>query len=89
MKTADIPGKVPTLEEVRDEVVRAWKMREAGKLALKRAEELAKKAQEKGGSLADAIAGDTSRSDRSRPIRSRSLRSAPFRVIRNKCNRSA
>jgi hypothetical protein len=60
MKTADTPGKVPTLDEVRDEVVKAWKLREAGKLALKRAEELAKAAQEKGGSLNDAIAGDTS-----------------------------
>jgi hypothetical protein len=60
MKTQDIPGKVPTLDEVRSEVVRAWKLREAGKLALKRAEELAKKAQDAGGSLTDAIAGDAS-----------------------------
>ena len=60
MKTQDIPGKVPTLDEVRGEVVRAWKLREAGKLALKRAEELAKKAQDAGGSLTDAIAGDES-----------------------------
>lgn len=60
MKTQDMPGKVPTLDEVREEVVRAWKMREAGKLALKRAEQLAKQAQEKSGSLTDAIAGDES-----------------------------
>lgn len=60
MKTQDIPGKVPTLDEVREQVVRAWKLREAGKLALKRAEELAKKAQDAGGSLTDVIAGDES-----------------------------
>jgi hypothetical protein len=60
MKTSDTPSRVPTLDEVRDEVVRAWKMREAGKLAIKRAEELAKKAQDAGGSLTDAIAGDQS-----------------------------
>lgn len=60
MKTADIPGKIPTLSEVRDEVLKAWKLREAGKLALKRAEELAKTANDKSGSIADAIAGDSS-----------------------------
>jgi hypothetical protein len=59
MKTADIPGKVPTLEEVRDKVLKAWKLREAGKLALKRAEEIATDAKEKGGSLTDAISGDS------------------------------
>jgi len=59
MKTADVPGKVPTLKEVRDDVVKAWKLREAGKLALKKAEDLAKAANDKGGSLADAIAGDS------------------------------
>ncbi len=60
MKTQDIPGKVPTLDEVRDEVVRAWKLREAGKLALAKAEELAKKAQDGGGLLTDVTAGDAS-----------------------------
>jgi hypothetical protein len=59
LKTADIKGKVPKLEEVRGEVIKAWKLREAGKLAAKRAEELAKAANEKGGSLTDAIAGDS------------------------------
>lgn len=59
MKTADIPGKVPTLDEVREQVIKAWKLREAGKLALKRAEELAKAANDKGGSITDAIAGDS------------------------------
>jgi hypothetical protein len=60
MKTEDIPGKVPTLDEVRDQVVRAWKLREAGKLAVKRAEALAKQAQANGGSLAEAFADDQS-----------------------------
>ncbi len=60
MKTEDIPGKVPTLDEVRDEVVHAWKLRKAGELAVKRAEELAKQAQDHGGTLAEAFAGDSS-----------------------------
>ncbi len=60
MKIADIPGKVPTLDEVRDNVTRAWKLRKAGELAIKRAEELAKKAQTSGASLEDTLAGDTS-----------------------------
>ncbi len=60
MKTQDVPGKVPTLDEVRDQVVRAWKLRKAGELALKRAEELAKQAQDNGGSLQEAFADDPS-----------------------------
>lgn len=58
MKISDQPGKIPTLDEVRKEVVEAWKMREAGKLALKKAEALAKAANDKGGSITDAIAGE-------------------------------
>ncbi len=45
MKTSDTPGKVPTLAEVRAEVVKAWKQQEAAKLAEKAADEMAKKAQ--------------------------------------------
>jgi len=60
MKIDDVPGKVPTLNEVRDQVVRAWKLRQAGELALKRAEVLAKKAQSTGASLEDAFADDKS-----------------------------
>jgi hypothetical protein len=60
MKTEDIPGKVPTFDEVRDDVVHAWKMRKAGELAVKRAEELAKQAQERGGTLAEAFTDDPS-----------------------------
>lgn len=46
MKTSDTPGKVPTLAEVRAEVVKAWKQQEAAKLAEKAADEMAKKAQD-------------------------------------------
>ena len=40
--------------------MRAWKLRKAGELAIKRAEELAKKAQTSGASLEDAFADDKS-----------------------------
>jgi hypothetical protein len=60
MKIADVPGRVPTLDEVRDKVVRAGKLRQAGELAIQRAEELAKKAQTSGASLEDALADDKS-----------------------------
>ncbi len=46
MKMSDTPGRVPTLAEVKGEVVKAWKKQRAAELAQKHAEELAKKAQE-------------------------------------------
>ena len=46
MKTSDTPAKVPPLAEVRDEVVKAWKAQQAAELALKHAQEDAKKAQD-------------------------------------------
>ncbi len=46
MKISDTPGRVPTLAEVREEVVKAWKFQKAAELAEKHAQELAKKAQE-------------------------------------------
>lgn len=55
--TERYPGKTPELEEVRDQVVAAWKREKAAELALKKAEELAKEASEKGGSLTDFFAG--------------------------------
>ena len=58
LKTSDTPGKVPTLDEVRDEVVQAWKMQQAADLALKHAEEAATKAQASGSWLADYFAGN-------------------------------
>ncbi|NOY30226.1 MAG: hypothetical protein GXP28_08620 [Planctomycetes bacterium] len=51
VKVEDIESSVPSLEEVRDRVVAAWKRREAAKLALERSEELAKEAQESGETL--------------------------------------
>ena len=60
MKIADVPGRVPTLDEVRSTVVRAWKLRKAGELAIKRAEELAKNAQTSGASLEDALSDESS-----------------------------
>jgi hypothetical protein len=58
LKSSDTPGKVPTLDEVRDEVVRAWKMQQAAELALKHAEEVAQKAQASGSWLGDYFAND-------------------------------
>jgi hypothetical protein len=60
MKIEDIPGRVPALDEVRAEVVRAWKLRKASELALQRAEEWAKKVQATGASLQDTFADDRS-----------------------------
>ena len=51
---------MPKLDEVRDEVVKAWKLREAGKLGTEAGRRTGQGSQEKGGSLADAIAGDSS-----------------------------
>jgi hypothetical protein len=56
MKMSDVPGRIPELAEVRDEVIRAWKLRKAADLAQKRAEELAKQAQEANSSLTDVLA---------------------------------
>lgn len=60
MKTSDTPARVPKLEEVRAEVIKAWKRQKAAELALKRAEELAKKAQEAKSSLKNFFADDKS-----------------------------
>ncbi len=51
VKVEDQPSRIPELEEVRDEVVAAWKRNEAAKLALAKSEELAEEAQEAGKSL--------------------------------------
>jgi hypothetical protein len=60
MKTSDTPGRVPTLAEVRDEVVKARKYQQASDLALKHAEEVAKKAQEAKSPLPAFFADDAS-----------------------------
>lgn len=56
MMTGETPGRVPELKDIKDEVVHAWKMREAAKFALKDAEKLAKDANESGASLTDFFA---------------------------------
>jgi hypothetical protein len=58
VKTGDTPAHVPPLAEIRDEVVRAWKLQKAADLALKHAQDLAKQAQTAGKSLEDALADD-------------------------------
>jgi hypothetical protein len=57
MKAGDTPGSVPALEEIRDEVVLAWRRQRAAELALKHAEAEAKKA-EAVDSLEEYFAGD-------------------------------
>lgn len=58
IKTVDKAGKTPELDEIRDEVVKAWKMQQAADLAKKRAEELAAKAEPSGLSLKDFFASE-------------------------------
>jgi hypothetical protein len=60
MKMSDTPGRVPELAEVRDEVIRAWKLAQASELAKKRAEELAEKAEAAKGPLSQALADNPS-----------------------------
>ena len=60
MKTSDAPRHIPTLAEVRNDVVKAWKLRKASELALKHAEGVAQKASESGSSLTDHFADDKS-----------------------------
>ena len=57
LKVSDTPRHVPELAEVRDRVVQAWKMQEAAKLALERAEELAQEAQDSGLPLEEFFVG--------------------------------
>jgi len=60
LKMADTPGRVPTLAEVKGEVVRAWKKQRAAELALKRAEELAQEADKASVPLGEFFANDPS-----------------------------
>ncbi len=55
-KTEDKPSRVPEFEEVEDAVTTAWKKAEAAKLAMAKAEELAKAADESGDTVA-VVAG--------------------------------
>jgi hypothetical protein len=45
VKTEETPRRVPTFDEIRDKVALAWRRIEAGKLAEKKAEELAKESE--------------------------------------------
>jgi hypothetical protein len=58
LKMADTPGRVPALTEVKDKVVRAWKLQRAAELALKRAEELAKEADKASVPLSEFFTND-------------------------------
>jgi hypothetical protein len=60
MKTSDTPGRVPELAEVRGEVIQAWKKQKSAELAKKRAEELAKRAQDAKATLTSFFADDKS-----------------------------
>jgi hypothetical protein len=53
MVTSDSPSRVPELKEVRDQVVKALKLKKASELALKAAEKEAADAQKAGSSLVD------------------------------------
>jgi peptidyl-prolyl cis-trans isomerase D len=54
-KIADNPPRVPPLQEIRTEVVRAWKTEQARPLARKAAEVVAEKARKAGGKLTPEI----------------------------------
>jgi hypothetical protein len=56
-KVSDTPARVPPLDEVRAQVVHAWKIEQARALALKDAEALAKRVRDKGGQLTPELAG--------------------------------
>ncbi len=55
-KTEDVASRVPEFEEVQDAVTTAWKKAEAAKLAMAKAEDLAKAAEESGDTVA-VVAG--------------------------------
>ena len=56
IKVADEPSRVPEFEEIRDQVVRAWKLRQAADLAEKRAEDLAERIGRDGVTLKEFFA---------------------------------
>jgi hypothetical protein len=56
-KVEDVPEKVPAFKDIRGVVLRAWQEREAAKLALKKAEELAAEAGKDGDTLATYFIG--------------------------------
>ncbi len=60
-KTDEKEAYVPELKDIRPEVERAWKQREAFKLAKKEAEQRAAESKKKGGSLVEAFGEDAVR----------------------------
>lgn len=56
-KVEDVPEMIPAFDDVKDEVLQAWKLREASQLALKKAEEFAAEAQKKGDTLSTFFIG--------------------------------
>jgi hypothetical protein len=58
MKVSDTPGRIPTFEEKRDEVLQAWKRQKSAERAQKDAEKLANEAQAAGKPLADFFANN-------------------------------
>ena len=58
LKKSDTPARVPTLAEVKGDVIKAWKAEKAAELAEKRAQEVAKKAQEAKQPLTEFFADD-------------------------------
>ena len=55
IKTADIPAETPPFKEIRDDVLAAWKLSEAKKLALKKGKEIAERATEEKLQIAAAM----------------------------------
>jgi hypothetical protein len=58
IKTSDTPQRVPPLEEIRETVLRAWRLDKASEVALERAQEWAKKAEAGTTPLAAMFADD-------------------------------
>jgi hypothetical protein len=56
IKSEDIASHIPEFDEIRENVVTAWKQSKAAELALETAQQLAKDAQAAGGTLADFMA---------------------------------
>ena len=57
IKVEDVPRHVPPLDEIRAEVIGAWKFREASKLALEKAEDWAVEVQASSDSFSDFFRG--------------------------------
>jgi hypothetical protein len=54
-KTEDFPPRIPRLEEIRPEVVRAWKLDQARPLARKAAEDFAAQVRKQGGRIPEEV----------------------------------